>query len=154
MIGRSVDAGNVYSSARDAARLAVTEGENFGLTDVATEDQWVSIIATGAGVLAVAGSLHGVIDALRVIGATTADVLSQDGSTGGAPLDPFAVALARGWVANAIGLDLDEEGAQRLVSAELVDRGWLMETGAIAQLVLSVVLVGAHAAEKVTDRRR
>lgn len=39
-MGRSVDAGGVYSSARDAARLAVTEAENFGLTDVATEDEW------------------------------------------------------------------------------------------------------------------
>lgn len=149
---RHVDAGNVYHSAREAAQLAVTAGENFGLTDVATEDQWASIIATGAGVLAVAGSLHGVVDALRAYGATAADVLSQDGSTGGAPLDPFAVALARGWLANTIGLDLDEEGAQGLVSAELVDRGWLMDTGAIAQLVLSVVLVGAHAAERVADR--
>ncbi|WP_285040016.1 hypothetical protein [Plantibacter sp. lyk4-40-MEA-4] len=149
---RHVDAGNVYHSAREGAQLAVTAGENFGLTDVATEDQWASIIATGAGVLAVAGSLHGVVDALRAYGATAADVLSQDGSTGGAPLDPFAVALARGWLANTIGLDLDEEGAQRLVSAELVDRGWLMDTGAITQLVLSVVLVGAHAAERVADR--
>lgn len=131
------DAGNVYRAAREAAQFAVTARRAFRLIDVAPEDEWGSIVATGSGVLAVTGSLRGVIDALRTRGATAADVLSQVDNAADPHLPPIFVAIARGWIANAIGLGLDEETTRRHVSAELASRGWLMHTGAIAQLVLS-----------------
>jgi len=146
-----LDVSSFYESACEHARRAVATsggGNTYGLLDVASEDAWYSLMGSGVGALAIAATLDGATKGLRERGSTAADVLDypDDVLRAGAVTEED-VNLARGWVADVLGQDLDTDASQRLVTAALAARGWQADSTRITSLVLAVVSVSAHAAD-------
>ena len=139
---------DVYESAHRAASAAITAAPEgtYGLQDVATPEEWSMIVSARLGAGAIAATLSGTVEGLRTHGATAADVLSYPDVAGFGAVTVQDVTLARGWLANVIGQDLDEDAAHRYVVAGLAAYEWLSDAERITSLVLAVVRIGGHAA--------
>lgn len=147
--GGYYDVGALYDSARDVLRAGVDGAPDttFGLEDIASEDVWFSATQNQLiGHVPVFGALLGALEGLRAKKAT----VSMLGSTVLAPPRDTAVTaiemdVARRWL--TVGYDLGDEALGQLVSAEIIERGWVGHPRELLSLVVAIAATAGAIAD-------
>lgn len=142
-------AADPYWDAHKTLKSMITAGPgaDFGLEDIATEQGWEAILASGLGFVLVGGALSGALEGLRERKATSADVLSCPIVPIGGSVTPDDMRQAVDFLATGLTHEQNHEDEQEHVTDVLNNAGDLTNSRRITSLVLAIAAVAGHAAD-------